>query len=205
MIHIFKSTYTPLILLIIANLVPLFGVIFLGWNIFQILFLYWLETAIIGFFNIFKIIKVEGFLNISSITSFLIHYGVFMLGHLVFIVAFFTSEIFSDPTLPSITILSVESILIPFAVLCISHGLSFFLNFIQKKEYKKVTAEEQKQAPYSRVVIMHATVIFGGWLIGIFGNPIFGLVVLVALKITIDTVTHTKEHNKFLQKNSALI
>ena len=199
MIHIFKSTYASLILLIIANLVPLLGVIFLGWNIFQILFLYWLESAIIGFFNVFKIVKVEGFLNIFSITSFLIHYGIFMLSHLVFIVAFFTSEIFPDPALPSITILSMGSILIPFAMLCISHGLSFFFNFIQKKEYKKVTVEEQKQAPYSRVVIMHATVIFGGWLIGIFGDPLLGLVVLVTLKIIIDIVTHTKEHSRYVK------
>ena len=205
MTYVSRSIYLSIIFLVTANIIPLFGVIFLDWSIFQILFIYWLETAIIGFFNIFKIIKVEGFLNISSITSFLIHYGIFMLGHLAFIVAFFTSEIFPNPTLPSITILSVESILIPFVILCISHGLSFFFNFIQKEEYKKVTVEGQKQAPYSRVVIMHATVIFGGWLIGIFGNPLFGLVVLVVLKIIIDIVKHIKEHNKFLQKNSASI
>ena len=41
--------------LIAVNLIPLFGVLFFGWSLFSIMFLYWIENGIIGFFNILKI------------------------------------------------------------------------------------------------------------------------------------------------------
>jgi hypothetical protein len=44
----------PVIMMIIANLVPLAGILFLGWNAFAIVSLYWIETIIIGFFAILR-------------------------------------------------------------------------------------------------------------------------------------------------------
>ena len=44
--------------LIGANLVPLFGVIFGGWNAFDIVWLFWFENVIIGVFNVIKILTV---------------------------------------------------------------------------------------------------------------------------------------------------
>ena len=41
--------------LIVSNLVPLFGVIFLSWDTFEIVGLYWVENVIIGAINILKI------------------------------------------------------------------------------------------------------------------------------------------------------
>ncbi len=41
--------------LIAVNMMPLFGVLFFGWSLFSVMFLYWIENGIIGFFNIFKI------------------------------------------------------------------------------------------------------------------------------------------------------
>ncbi len=41
--------------LIAVNTIPFFGVLFFGWSLFSIMFLYWIENGIIGFFNIFKI------------------------------------------------------------------------------------------------------------------------------------------------------
>jgi hypothetical protein len=37
------------LILVAANLVPLVGVIFWGWDAFVLLMLYWLETAVIAF------------------------------------------------------------------------------------------------------------------------------------------------------------
>jgi uncharacterized protein DUF6498 len=45
------------IVLIAANLVPLFGLIFAGWNAFDMVFLYWLENVVIGFFNVCKLLS----------------------------------------------------------------------------------------------------------------------------------------------------
>ena len=49
--------------LILMNLLPLFGVVFLGWSIFNIVLLYWVENLVLGLINILKMItcrpKVE--------------------------------------------------------------------------------------------------------------------------------------------------
>ena len=42
--------------LIAANLLPLFGVLFLGWDTFSIVALYWTENVIIGAINVLKMI-----------------------------------------------------------------------------------------------------------------------------------------------------
>jgi hypothetical protein len=42
--------------LIAANAVPLFGVLFLGWDAFAIIALYWVENVIIGMVNVLKMI-----------------------------------------------------------------------------------------------------------------------------------------------------
>ena len=43
-----------LIVLIAANLVPIYGVVFLGWEVFPLLLLFWLENLIIGMYNVLK-------------------------------------------------------------------------------------------------------------------------------------------------------
>ncbi|MDH3417747.1 MAG: DUF6498-containing protein, partial [Gammaproteobacteria bacterium] len=44
------------IVLIVANLVPLFGVLFLGWRVFDVIILYWAENVVIGVINVLRMI-----------------------------------------------------------------------------------------------------------------------------------------------------
>jgi Family of unknown function (DUF6498) len=46
---------TSILALIATNLVPLFGVLFLSWDTFEIVGLYWIENVIIGAINVLKI------------------------------------------------------------------------------------------------------------------------------------------------------
>ena len=48
------SSYGALVALIVANLIPLFGVLFLGWSVWNILVIYWLENGIAGVINVLK-------------------------------------------------------------------------------------------------------------------------------------------------------
>ena len=59
--------------LVVANLVPLFGVALLGWRLFPILLLYSLENAVIGFYNILRMIKAPCDLKELEDTSEGIH------------------------------------------------------------------------------------------------------------------------------------
>lgn len=47
----------PALFLIVANLIPLAGVLFWNWSLFQIVALYWLENVIIGAINLLKMLS----------------------------------------------------------------------------------------------------------------------------------------------------
>ena len=80
------------------------------------------------------------------------------------------------------------------AALFISHGVSFFTNFIRDREYEGATVSGLMTAPYNRIMVMHLTLIFGGWIILLIGMPTGALVILLALKTAVDLQAHRKEH-----------
>lgn len=54
------STSRSALFLLLANAVPLIGVLFFGWSLLTILVLYWLENGIVGFWNVLKINFARG-------------------------------------------------------------------------------------------------------------------------------------------------
>ena len=51
-------------------------------------------------------------------------------------------------------------------------------------------------APYSRVVVLHVTVLVGGFLADSLGAPLGALILLIVLKTVIDLLAHLREHRK---------
>jgi len=88
-----------------------------------------------------------------------------------------------------------SNVAIAAAALFISHGASFFLNYLGKREYLHTSAAKQMFAPYSRVVMLHVTIILGAFLIAFLGAPIGALLVLVVLKTAFDLGLHLREHD----------
>ena len=78
-----------------------------------------------------------------------------------------------------------------------SHGLSFYWNYVKSGEYQRASLNALMSQPYGRVIILHLTVLFGGWVIMLLGSPLFALVVLVALKTAADWRAHQAERRKF--------
>lgn len=184
-----------LILLILVNLFPLYGVLVLGWSLFSILFLYWAESFAIGFFALFKITKSQGTgkVNLSGVpvtnvpTSglpffFLLHYGLFMFVHLVFIFAFFWP--------PDVHF----SALFVIASFFLSHGLSFWQNFLGNREYASFSPEQSMMAPYPRIMVMHLTIIFGAVISKSLNSPPTALVIMILTKTAIDIYSHLASH-----------
>ena len=54
------ATSRTAILLLLANLIPLVGVLIFDWSLFTILVLYWLENGIVGVWNVPRIILARG-------------------------------------------------------------------------------------------------------------------------------------------------
>ena len=49
-------------------------------------------------------------------------------------------------------------------------------------------------APYHRIMVMHAALFVGGWIILLMRSPVPALTMLVLLKIAVDFAAHRKEH-----------
>jgi hypothetical protein len=182
--------------ILVANLVPLYGAVFLQWDLFSILFAYWMETAVIGFWTIAKIVYTQRWLAILIAPFFVFHYGAFMFGHLIFLVGFFSPEGLQGSFLPSFPVFTsyVLGLLPAFATAFIAHGISFFTNFIGKKEYERLQSKDVMQSPYKRIILMHIAIIFGGWLIMLSGTSVAGFAVFIVLKTALDIRAHLKEH-----------
>jgi len=193
-----KISRPSVISLILANLMPLFGVLLFDWKLFPIMFLYWLESAIVGFYNVLKMIKAEGtaavnielnerpieqWSKLAVIFFFMFHYGIFMLVHGVFIFVLFGP---AD--------MSLFAVFVAFPFLFISHGLSFIFNFLKQGEYKEISLGQQMMQPYLRIIIMHLTILIGGFTAKFLGAPPTALVIMILLKIMLDLYAHMKEH-----------
>jgi hypothetical protein len=202
--HILQHTSTALYL-VLVNLIPLFGVLFFDWSVYSILIIYWLESAVIGFWNIMKMRKSEARskpgeiistrLNGKPITQmakpaiiffFIIHYGIFMTVHGAFVLLFFGLQTGFDADPLGIVLAAVS--------LFVSHGLSYKQNFIGKGEYKKKSVDRLMMEPYGRILIMHFVIIGGAFLIASFNGPEILVVLLVVLKIILDLAGHAWEH-----------
>lgn len=181
----------PILSLIIANCISIYGVLFLGWSTTNILILYWLENIVIGMFNILKMWFAEHDalpMKLFYSLFFLIHYGMFTAIQGAFVLIF-TFKKFHLPT----------SFLTPVIPLYLSHGISFIFNYIGKQENSKITVEQLMLTPYKRIFIMQVTLVLGAMLVYQLGNNIAMLVLLVILKTGVDVFSHKKEHE---QKNN---
>ena len=80
--------------------------------------------------------------------------------------------------------------------LFLSHGYSFMVNFIGRGEYRNRTLNKQMSEPYTRIILMHLVIIFGGALSAAVGEATPTLVLLIAAKIAVDLRAHLKEHRE---------
>jgi hypothetical protein len=194
--------------LLAANLVPLIGVWYWGWNVFALMLLYWLESAIIGFFTIWKMKTAQGNPTVMAaagtsalaatklffIPFFMLHYGLFMFVHLIFVLVFFFT--------PAV---SVGQIAISFVSLFLSHFVSYQTNFINAGEYRTTSPEQLFMRPYPRIIVMHLTIILGGILATSTGQSELALTLMIALKVIADLGSHTFEHYTAQSGNKATL
>ena len=87
-----------------------------------------------------------------------------------------------------------NQLLYPILSLVLSHGFSYVWNYLKYGEYKTAALQVLMTRPYSRIIILHLTVIFGGILVMILQSPGAGLFLLIALKIAFDLTAHVREH-----------
>lgn len=190
--------------LIVANLFPIYAVLFLDWEVGSIIIFYCIETFIIGLFNACKMLICESNLSGLGLTLFfLFHYNMFVGIQFLFIASYFASpekiveeEEININELISYTQESVDYLFVGIIAIIISHGHSLFTNFYMGKEYVGKVADDFIFRPYGRIVLQQLIAIFGGAIILGFGSPMPLLIFLVVVKTIADLISHNLSHNE---------
>jgi len=199
---------TPSLLALgLANALPIAGVLLLGWKVFPLVLLYWLENVVVGGFNVGKLLLArpqEPAYSVGKlflIPFFIFHFGMFTLLHGVFVFALFGAK-----TLPRFDSLAelpaaIRAYHLGWGVLAlvVSHGLSFYWNYFENGEYRRASLPILMMQPYARLVVLHLAVLFGGWIVLTLGSPLLALLVLVGLKTAADVRAHQAERYKFME------
>lgn len=178
------------IVLILANLVPVIGVLYWGWDVGSVIVLYWFENVIIGVLNIPKLWMANGGKGGGKSLSvfFTFHYGLFTAVHGVFVF-----ELFNVTQGPAI--LMPGGVLFATALIMTgSHVLSFFINFVGRQEYEGRLPRTQMALPYGRVIVLHVVILGGGILVQEMGSPLAAMLLLIGIKIIIDLIAHLRSH-----------
>jgi len=197
--------------------VPLFGVLFLGWRVFDVIILYWAENVVIGLINVLRMIACKPGMSLSNLTPdgtepdltdtqqrmvnrvsgaarlfvipfFVVHYGMFCFGHFSAVTGLFEGDLPDSWRSP---------LWLGVAAILVSHLISYWTNFIGRGEYKRTNVMQLMQRPYGRIIALHIAVIAGGFVVTLLGNPLPALLVLIGIKIVIDLQLHEKERRKF--------
>jgi hypothetical protein len=197
--------------LLVANLVPLVGVVAFGWDLHSLLVGYWLESGVIGAAFVVKIRHAAGTddpddllpLTLSGtsmsdligrsrggIAGFFVgHYGMFWVGHGVVVWALPQESARLDYAAPDVVAMALVG-------LVLYHALSYRVNYIGQGEYRHTGPVTLMVEPYRRVIVLHMTVLFGGAALSLVGAPVGAVAVLVLTKTALDLWSHRKEHQR---------
>ena len=193
--------------LLLANAVPLLGVLFSHWTVFSVVLLYWCENVVVGAFNVLRMLCAQprnaplwaG--KLFLIPFFMFHYGMFTFVHGIFVFTLFGGGLaHADRSLTPRGLLdALQQAGLGYAVLALvaSHGVSFFHNYLGGGEYSRVGLDRLMTRPYARVVVLHLTILGGGFLVLLLRSPLPALLVLIALKTAIDLRAHLAERQRF--------
>lgn len=179
--------------LLISNLLVIILAIIQKWDISTVLWVYWIQSIIIGFFQFWRILSLKKFstenftinnkpalpttqTKLFTAFFFLFHYGFFHFIYAIFLFNFFTKQ-------P-----------LDFTYLFLG-GLIFFLNHFFSYQHNKVADEQKIQNlgqlmfyPYARIIPMHLIIVFGALL------SQSTLIVFLLLKTLGDLLMHTIKH-----------
>jgi hypothetical protein len=196
------------LVLVSANALALYGILLLDWPALPLIALFWMENVVIGVLNALRMLLVDpedlalwgG--KLLMVPFFCLHYGLFTAIHGTFVFSLFGGKSFQGVTSGiwpgDAALLAIAEFGLgwPLAFLAGSHLFSFFWNYLWRAEFRRASLIELMHRPYSRVIVLHLAIIFGGWLVLALGSPRWAMVLLLALKIGFDAAAHLKEHRK---------
>jgi hypothetical protein len=184
-----------------------YGVLVLGWSVFAVMALFWFENIVIGGFNVARMLitgarlGVAAFLgSVAMAAFFTVHYGMFTAVHGIFVVMLFGGELGSGamasglfgPLLRMLDrLLADRDGWLAVGAIVALHGASF-AQWWSTTRAAPTPLKELMSAPYGRIVILHVTLIAGGFLVQALHAPVAGALLLIALKLAYELVSFAR-------------
>ncbi len=197
--------------LIIANTVPILGAVYWDWSIASILYLYFFESIVSGIYSLARILKVESVLpdrgvmeteeredtikRVMIVVVFCVVYGALLFFHFTILSVFFP-----------LYLRDMGHLWIGVLSFVVSHGLSYYVNFLGEREYELLQLRDVIQMPFRRSMSMHLVVAFVGAapvLLGVFGSTL-AAVLFVVSKTVIDGRIHLWEHRLLWRRSGGV-
>lgn len=183
--------------LVVANLIAIVMAIAEGWDLRELMLVYWSQSIIIGYYSFRRMMDLKSFstdgvrMNGRKVEPtektrnrmawfFVVHYGLFHLVYFMFFITGPTQTIDFDWFYFSVCV----------AAFFINHGYSY-------RTHRESDAERVPNIgtvmlfPYARIVPMHLTILAGGWMTG---TSTLALLIFLGLKTGADVVMHKIEH-----------
>lgn len=204
--------------LILANMVPLLGVLFLGWDGKGVFVIYIIETVLIGALNVLKMLVVyvlNGTRNEPAATStqnvsgfgiipfFIFHYYFFIFVQSVLFFAF--SSIGGPPTFEPYNLIQNFAPYLQgetkFALLSLlTANLAYFVEgFVLSGQYKTETLSGLMFQPYKRIFVQQFVVILGGFVFMLSGSAAAVAALFIILKTATDYLSANYNNNPKIQ------
>lgn len=192
-----RSKTWPLALVIGLNLIPVIGVLFWGWSAFALIVLYWLENVVVGVRTLASMVANAAVAGGPSWVGamliggfFTLHYGLFCFGHGIFVMALFGGSFYGDSIIDlggavGALFATQTNLAIGFASIVAWQAVQFF-RFFASGEVRRTNAIELMGAPYPRIIVLHLTIIAGGFVLMLLNQPVGGIVVLALVKMAYD-------------------
>jgi len=202
-----RAVFATSLILLFANLLPIIAVLKLDWKVYDILFLYWIETILIGLLNVIRIALINrekvtlGYhlWKIAFAPFFIGHFGLFCLGLGLVLQLIFGKENIEICN-PLLFLFRDESARL-FWPLMISHLFSFFWIYVALGEFRKSTITKRMVLPYLRVIPINIVFILAALGCLYLSSPRWALMTMVGLKTLTDLIVHLTIHRRTLQES----
>lgn len=188
---------------IIASAIYLLALLFFGKaSAMSILFVYFLETLVVGFFNVLKIFCTisfgakeksnSGTARYGLILFFIIHYGFFVAIQSIFGFALFgikDKSLIKEPfyLIENYgTILSLEEVKYALPAIIFSYLGKFLNDFLANKKYNYFTAKEILFSPYLRIFIQQFVVLISFFFIVFSDAGAIAAILLIVFRLLVD-------------------
>jgi len=180
---------------IIANIYPIFAVIFLDWKIFEVLFVYFSETIIFLYLSLIKIyyLKIPNNEKIGQTFLYIFGLGIFYVFTGAVLLLYYVAEV--EKVNPNSQISEIIQLI--FNKSYFSGLLIFILTylyeiytFVKKKDYLNTTKQKITKIPALRIWILLMLVLVGVFLLKT--TSIYLLIIFLTVKTGLDFILMKK-------------